>query len=121
MITVILPVPPSTNNLYVNGKRGRFKSQRYKEWEIEAMDWLRQQKSNVVIGAYSMEIKLPEMIRGDIGNREKAISDLLVAEGSIPDDKHAWRISIERNPNIPPGECHVTVRSIKTSNNREAA
>jgi Holliday junction resolvase RusA-like endonuclease len=115
LITLVLPVPPSTNNLFVNGKRGRYKSQRYKEWEIEADYWFRQQSCDVVIGAYIVEITLPEMIRGDIDNRSKALIDFLVAKGLTPDDKHMWKVSIERNPNVPPGECHVTARGIKTA------
>jgi Holliday junction resolvase RusA-like endonuclease len=114
-ITLKLPVPPSTNNLFVNGKRGRFKSQRYKDWVLEAHSWLKQQTCGVVIGAYLVEITLPEMIRGDIDNRIKPISDFLVTEGVTPDDKHLWKVSVERNPNVEPGWCHVTARSIKTA------
>ncbi len=58
-----------------------------------------------------MEITLPEMIRGDIDNRIKPISDFLVHEGVLPDDKHAWKVSVERSSDVPPGECHVTARS----------
>jgi crossover junction endodeoxyribonuclease RusA len=115
-VTLALPVPPSTNNLFINVRgRGRIKSQRYRDWVLEAHSWLKQQTCGVVIGAYLVEITLPEMIRGDIDNRIKPISDFLVTEGVTPDDKYMWKVSVERNPNVPPGECHVTARSIKTA------
>jgi Holliday junction resolvase RusA-like endonuclease len=116
LITLVLPVPPSTNNLFVNGKRGRFKSQRYKDWEAEAESalWERRPKG-IVIGAYKVAIVLPEMIRGDIDNRSKAIIDFMVKMGLTPDDKHMWKVSVERNPNQEPGWCHVTARGIKTA------
>jgi Holliday junction resolvase RusA-like endonuclease len=100
----------------VNGKRGRFKSRRYTDWEAEAESSLWEQRpKGIVIGAYEVEIILPEMIRGDIDNRSKAIIDFMVKMGLTPDDKHLWKVSIERNPNVPPGECHVTARGIKTA------
>jgi Holliday junction resolvase RusA-like endonuclease len=55
------------------------------------------------------------MIRGDIDNRSKGVIDFMVNMGLTPDDKHLWKVSIERNPNVPAGECHVTARSIKTA------
>ena len=112
-ITLVLPVPPSTNNLFVNGKRGRFKSQKYRDWLDEAGFYLMQQtfEKGSIIGAYVMDIKVPMKLKGDISNRIKAAEDCLVAIGVIPDDKHAFRVSIER-ANVE--DCEVTVRSIKT-------
>jgi Holliday junction resolvase RusA-like endonuclease len=118
LITLVLPIPPSANDLFDGGHKTkrRFKSDRYKAWEAEAEGSLWEQKPfGVVIGAYIVEITVPEMIRGDIDNRQKALVDFLVAQGLTPDDKHLWKLSIERNPNVPPGECHVTARSIKTA------
>lgn len=116
MITLSLPIPPSANNLFVNSKRGRYKSQRYRDWEAEAESCLWQQKPfDVVIGAYEVEITLPEMIRGDIDNRIKGLVDFMADKGITPDDKHMWKVSIERNPNVEPGWCHVRAWSIKTA------
>lgn len=121
MITIVLPVPPSTNNLFATVGRKRIKSQRYRDWEIEADDWFRQQPCEKLAGAYTVEIALPEMMRGDIDNRIKPLIDFLTpprkvggsGKGVIPDDKHLWRVSVERNPNVPPGECHVRARSVE--------
>ena len=113
MITVVLPIPPSTNNLYQNGTRGRYRSQEYDNWIEEAIYRLGQQKiRDVIIGAYAMEIKVPMKLRGDISNRIKAPEDLLVKQGLTPDDKHAFKVSIERNADVT--ECEVRVWSIKT-------
>lgn len=110
-ICLVLPVPPSTNNLFVNSKRGRFKSQRYKDWEDEADGCLYQQKHGVVVGKYIVEISLPEMMRGDIDNRIKGLVDFLVGKGITPDDKHMRKVSIERDPAVEPGWCHVRARA----------
>lgn len=115
MITLVLPVPPSANDLFDGGRktRRRFKSDRYKAWENEADGCLYQQKHGVVVGKYIVEISLPEMMRGDIDNRAKGVVDFLVSRGITPDDKHLWRVSVERDPNMDAGWCHVRARSVE--------
>jgi Holliday junction resolvase RusA-like endonuclease len=114
MKTIVLPLPPSTNNLFANG-RGRYRTQEYDAWIEHAIYELGRQKiRDVIIGAYELNIKVPMKMRGDVSNRIKAPEDLLVKQGFLPDDKHAFKVTIERNANVPPGECHVTARSIKT-------
>jgi Holliday junction resolvase RusA-like endonuclease len=120
LITLVLPIPPSANDLFDGGQKTkrRFKSQRYRDWEAEAGSSLWEQKPlGTVIGAYEVAIILPEMMRGDVDNRIKAVVDFLGPKGMglTPDDKHMWKVSVERNPNVEPGWCHVTARSIKTA------
>lgn len=113
MITLVLPLPPSTNNLFVNGKRGRFKSQKYKDWEEDAGLYLMQQKewkSQKVIGPYELEILVSQKMRGDISNRIKAVEDMLVSIEATSDDSNAQRVSIERSADVPEHDCYVTVR-----------
>jgi Holliday junction resolvase RusA-like endonuclease len=116
LITLVLPVPPSANDLFDGGKRTkrRFKSDRYKAWEDEADGCLYQQKRGVVVGKYIVEIALPEMMRGDVDNRIKAIVDYLGPKGRglTPDDKHLWKVSVERDPTVEPGWCHVRARAV---------
>lgn len=117
-LTLTLPVPPSANDLFDGGRKTkrRFKSQRYKDWEAEAESSLWEQKPfGLVIGAYEVGITLPEMMRGDIDNRIKGLVDFMAQKGLTPDDKHLWKVSIRRDPNVPPGKCHVAARSIKTA------
>lgn len=121
MITLTLPIPPSVNDLFDGGRKTkrRFKSDRYKAWEDEADGCLYQQKCSAtfqqmslpVIGAYVVEINLPEMMRGDIDNRSKAVIDFLASRGVTPDDKHLWKVSIERSRDVEPGWCHVRARA----------
>jgi len=112
MITLTLPIPPSTNNLYENGRRGRYRSQKYDAWIEEAIYSLGQQKiRDVIIGAFAMQIRVPMNLRGDITNRIKAPEDFLVNQGLIPDDRYAFKVSIERGD---VEECEIKVWSIKT-------
>jgi crossover junction endodeoxyribonuclease RusA len=96
MIRLSLPFPPSVNNLFVNGKRGRFKSPAYRAWEklagVSVKDSHRQR-----IQAYSLAIclKRPDKRTRDLGNYEKAISDALVAHGVIADDSGCERLTMQ--------------------------
>lgn len=118
MITLVLPLPPSDNNAYVNvPKRGRVKSQRYRDWEADAGFYLMQQTvpKGTIVGAYTLEIKVPEKMRGDVRGRIKLPEDLLVNLGVTPDDRFAFKVSCERSHDVEAGDCHVTVRGIKTA------
>lgn len=110
MITLVLPVPPSTNNLFVNGKRGRFKSQRYKDWERDCGFYLMQQtfEKGTITGPYTMAIRVPMKTNADITNLMKAPEDVLVSIGVLPDDKHCQRATIERAEVF---DCEVTVNA----------
>ncbi len=114
MITIVLPVPPSTNNLFVNGRRGRYKSQRYRDWLEEAGFYLMQQtfKKGQINGAYEMRLKVPLKVRADVTNLLKAPEDLLVSIGVLPDDKHCFRASIER---ADVEDCEVTVLALEAA------
>jgi len=109
--TYRLPRPPSVNNLYYNtGYRGgRQISAHYKQWLNAAslqvmMQRIGQQR---VAGPYTLTATF-QRGRGDLGNLEKAISDLLVKMQVIDDDKLAEEIVLRW------GEvegCEVTVSS----------
>lgn len=94
-----LPIPPSVNALYRNVKGvGRVKSGVYKAWLNEAGWKLKTQRVDTVIGPYVLTIRLPAKMQGDIDNRVKAISDLLVLHKIIPDDRLAQGINVSRAP-----------------------
>lgn len=108
-VTFSVPVPPSVNALFANSaKGGRIKTQAYRDWITEAGWMLKSQRPGSVTGPYAMVIRLPENIRGDIGNREKAISDLMVAHKITPDDRFCREILITVSPGIE--RACVTVR-----------
>lgn len=88
MITVVLnlPSPPSANNLFPTGKNGRrFISPEYKAWREEAGWQLKEQRPPKIKGCVSLEYLFKEG-RIDLGNLEKATTDLLVEHGVIEGD-----------------------------------
>lgn len=109
MIVLRLPVPPSTNNLFLNIRRGRAKSRAYRDWLAEADKWFLTQKRGLVsiIGPRTLEIKLPK-IRGDASNRIKAAEDYLVSRGITGDDKNNRKVSVEIDESLDC--CEVTIK-----------
>lgn len=95
MTTLRLPVPPSTNNLYVNaGKKGRVKSKPYKAW-LEATGWeLKIQRPPMLPRKARLRVSCPRNNRRDLSNHLKAIEDLLVEHRIISDDRHVEHIEI---------------------------
>jgi Holliday junction resolvase RusA-like endonuclease len=77
-------LPPSTNNLFINVKRGRIVSQRYDSWLQEArVDYYRQRPKSVTGPVnITMEFKEPNR-RRDLDNMTKAPLDFIVKSGVI--------------------------------------
>jgi crossover junction endodeoxyribonuclease RusA len=107
---LMLPFPPSTNNLFA-GKARRFTSKAYKAWQTEADRALvLQMPLPRFDGPVCLTLTLgrPDGRRRDLGNLEKAASDQLVKHGVLADDslihelRMAWgdvvgcRVEIER-------------------------
>ena len=91
MFTIRLPVPPSTNALFVtfNNRHGieRAKTKEYKAW-IEAAGWaLNAQRPQPIKGRIYIKISVPRNNRRDLDNHLKAILDLLVGHSLIEDDR----------------------------------
>lgn len=97
MIRIVLPFPPSTNNLFANAAKGhgRFKSAKYKAWEKLAAVGVKDNHRQS-LGPYSISIALraPDKRARDIGNLEKAVSDLLVSHGVVKDDSYCRRLEM---------------------------
>ena len=117
-ITLTLPFPPSVNRLWKTKKNGgMYRSAEYKAWRQHAL-WAIQSrtKGDHIKGPYKLEIMAvrPDKRRRDIGNLEKAVSDILQAANVIEDDclcedQHLrW---VAAGP-----ECSVIVTSINMSN-----
>jgi Holliday junction resolvase RusA-like endonuclease len=110
MIDVMLPVPPSTNNLFINVRgKGRIKSAEYRAWLDHAGLLLKVRSSKVVEGPFEVEVRLSHKARGDIDNRMKAAIDLMVRHGRVPDDSKMWRATVARDESIAPGECRIII------------
>lgn len=119
VLVLNLPLPPSTNNLFVNvPKRGRVKSREYKRWSIAALNyaWLSKPQGGFprFEGAFDIQITLPLKMRGDITNRIKAVEDWLKKPaGIVADDKHTHTATIARGSDVEPGFCRVFVYETK--------
>ena len=89
-IKLSLPYPPSVNRLWRASAGGRmYRSKEYNDWR-DAAGWAisSQAKGKGIKGEYILEIRAvkPDKRRRDLGNLEKAISDLLQEVKVIEDD-----------------------------------
>lgn len=89
MTVLTLPFPPSTNNLFINGKHGRFRSQKYDSWMMEAGNEILRQRPPKVTGPVVLTFEFEDghdKRRRDISNLIKAPEDLLVSHRLIEAD-----------------------------------
>lgn len=107
---VILPLPPSTNNLFVNVGRRRAKSRAYTAWREEVGWMLNIAPKWKVKGRICLMLYLPSDMRGDISNRVKAVEDALVDYGRIDDDRNVVELHVHKTW-TEPKECRVVVES----------
>jgi Holliday junction resolvase RusA-like endonuclease len=102
-VSINLPPPVSVNDLWKPGRRGDhvtiIRSPKYNAWFSEAGYMLNSQRPGMVEGPYALTIKVTAASKIDLGNVEKAVSDLLQAHGVIENDRLAQKITIERADN----------------------
>lgn len=90
---VLKGTPPSLNNIFVNGKKGRFKSGEYKAWQVRACLQLRKQSGWHVPGRVHIRLAFNRSeTRCDIDNLIKPVLDILMASGRIADDRNVWKV-----------------------------
>lgn len=118
MMIFTLPLPPSSNVAYRNVPGiGRVKTSEHKEWKraagIIAKLQHRQQGSPRIPDKtpYKMLLKVNVSRRGDIMNREKLVTDLLVGLDIIPDDRWCDEYIIYRSDALE--GCELVVEQIK--------
>jgi len=104
MIKAVLPLPPSTNNLYINLKRGgRAKSVAYKDWLRIARAEL--QVAYAACGSpvwpdktrMALTVRVGCNYRRDLTNCVKPVEDALCAFLPIPDDRYNEHVTITRD------------------------
>ena len=95
-VITLSELPPSTNALFANSSRGRFKTPAYKAW-IHSAGWeLREQRPASVTGSYALEMRFGRKNkRRDLDNNIKAVSDLLVSHRVVEDDSLCRKITAE--------------------------
>ena len=93
-ICILLPTPPSGNNLFATGRnKGRFRTAKYEGWCKEAGWELAIQRPPKLTERVSIQIEVrepPTNAREDLDNRAKPCLDLLVSHRIIPDDSHHY-------------------------------
>lgn len=122
IISLRLPLPPSTNNLFANKKngKGRFATQRYKDWQQAAFIALQKHRASLnhapmrVHGRYCMNLEFffPDGRIRDGTNYIKPAEDFCVKHGLVDDDhlckRGTWEVS-----DIPGEEVRITIISTK--------
>lgn len=118
MVTLSLPFPPSTNNLWRGAGKGLHLSPAYKAWKEEAGWFIQQQKIGAgtpVKGNFTYHIVLAESERKarngaarDGDNFLKAPLDILQAHGLIENDNLADAGSWSWGP-LDPGTCFIRI------------
>lgn len=116
---LMLPMPPSVNNLYRNIRGGgRVSTRAYREWRAEAYHAIKFAKPPYYSGRVrlTMAFGRPDERRRDVSNFVKAIEDALVHMMVIEDDSLVQSISAEWTTEHP-GQVAVTVEQIQSSDN----
>jgi len=95
---IILETKPLTVNACWQGRR--FKTPAYKDYEIELGYMLKRYKQYAVSGFVEITYKfyLKNWKKSDIGNPEKALTDILVKNKLIDDDRFIMKLTITKIP-----------------------
>jgi len=106
-VSFTLPFPPSTNGLFA-GKARRYLSAGYKAWKAVAGP---QVPAGLIAGPYTLDLVFdrPDRRARDLGNCEKAVSDLLVERGLVIDDSCCQRITLAWSDEPPKRDSVVRV------------
>lgn len=96
---LVLPFPPSVNNLYFNprGGDGRRVTARYRKWRERATQAMWGQRIEFFHTPVCISIVFEDAGKADIDNLSKSCLDHLVRHQIIPDDGRQWvrRLSLE--------------------------
>ncbi len=109
MIELRLPLPPSTNNLFITRGKKRIVSPRYRKWRDEAGWMLVEQNPKPVKGDFDLwlYIEWPDRRKRDLDNSIKGVLDLLVSHQLVEDDSLCQAMHIYRA--LKGRECVVRV------------
>ncbi len=111
-----LSFPPSTNNLFKNGSKGRFRSPEYDAWIIEAGLRIRRQRPEPIAGPFRCELVFdrPDERRRDLDNLAKAVLDVLVKTQVVADDSMCGDLRLRWSgmPARKPGGCLVLLEAL---------
>lgn len=99
---IVLPLPPSTNNLFINARngRGRILSPDYKAWRKLAAKALTLQSWDMPGRPYGVTIRVNINHCRDLDNSTKAVLDLLVEHKVIDGDQWVNALHVYRDRTI---------------------
>lgn len=111
--TFMLPMPPSTNRLWRNGRGRTYLSAEYQAWKEEAGWLVNAQHVPAINPPYQVEYAFgrKDRRRSDLLNREKALSDLLQSSFVITNDCEIHDARLYWASDVEPGQVRVTVRT----------
>jgi crossover junction endodeoxyribonuclease RusA len=119
LLTVALPWPPSTNNLYVNAPRGRVLCQTARLWKADALDRVamtgRLQQTVIPAGDLALTLALhPPSARRrfDVDGKIKLLQDA-VCLGLGIDDSRIAALHVTRADVVPNGSVTVTLATLE--------
>jgi crossover junction endodeoxyribonuclease RusA len=111
-VSIVLPWPPSLNNLYMNVHgRGRVKAPSYRAWATEVI-WLIKARNIAqfqVPVSITIDLAPPTKRAFDLDGKAKAAIDCLVAAGVLQDDNNKWVKCLTIREVISPDACTVTI------------
>lgn len=104
-ITLELPFPPSVNRLWRMGNGRMYRSPKYEAWRRQAIKDIDDQSGGMaIVGKYKITLLAvkPDKRRRDLGNLEKAVSDILVTCKLVEDDHMCQSINARWEIEGPP-------------------
>lgn len=114
IFTTYLPVPPTTNNLFVNNRRtgGRFPSGAYEKWKKSAAKCFQGIDKPLEGRIHAIyKFVFPDKRRRDVENFAKAPSDFLTAQKVFHDDSQIDHLELVRSEGTIPG-VYITLTEI---------
>lgn len=89
-----IALPPSVNSLYYGDHT---LTAAHRSWRKTFGHELMAVKARPFIGRWTLEVIVPEKMRGDVDNRIKAVSDALVKFEIVPDDRFMDKAECRRS------------------------
>lgn len=111
--TFTLPMPPSANRIWRNGRGRTHLSAEYKAWKLAAGLHLNIQRVPSIEPPYAVEYAFgrKDKRKSDLLNREKALSDLLQSSEVITNDCEIHDAHLFWSTDVEPGMVRCTVRT----------
>jgi crossover junction endodeoxyribonuclease RusA len=112
-LTLTLPHPPSTNNLYATVNGRRVLSSKGRQYHAEVARIVDRHMEGEGFGrariAYHVTVFHPDNRRRDLSNLVKAMEDALTKAGVWHDDSQVDRFTFERSHVLPGGSLFVEI------------